>query len=400
MADLRGIRTLEQVDLGARRVLIRADLDIAVASEGARDGDLGLKAALESARFALERGARVILAGHSGSPGGQEDPKLSLEPVASRLAELSGLDVLLPDDCLSDAAKRVISDLREGQLCVLENLAFYPGEAHPDEAFARQIASYADVYVNEAFGSSALAYASTTLLPKLFRDRAAGQNLAREIAALEELKSTSSSNLVLLIGGPSIPEAFDLMEGLMPRAKAMFFGVTPGLTLLAAGGASIPEELVDATQLSRARTLLAQARDRGVECSFPTDWVVTRETAEVFPTAGLPRGGRLGDVGPNSLERVRTLIGRSGQVLLTGSLGLPQDEERPSSDAVVARALSDADCFTVAAADDTERLLASLDDTERAKIKHISTNGHSARQILRGKTLPGIEALKTGGTGA
>src|SRR5271166_3477756 len=273
MQPLQGIRSIKDLPIEQKRVFLRVDFNVPLAA-GAITDDSRIREALPTIKHALERGARVVCASHLGRPKKGPDPKLSLEPCAARLAELLGQDVTLPEDCIGDSAKKVVYDLRGGHVCLLENLRFHPEEEKDDDAFCRELAELADVYVDDAFGAVHRAHASVHGLAKLFRDRGCGFLLEKEIAALGKIVTTPDRPYVAVLGGAKVSDKIAVLESLLDKVDAIVIGGAMANTFLSAQGHDMKRSLVEADRVPLARTILEKARDRGVEILLPSDVMV------------------------------------------------------------------------------------------------------------------------------
>src|SRR5580693_5807544 len=270
---LQGIRSIRDLAIENRRVFLRVDFNVPLEGSKITD-DSRIREALPTIKHALERGARLVCGSHLGRPKKGPDPKYSLEPAAARLAELLGQEVTLPEDCVGDAAKKVVYDLRGGQVCLLENLRFHPEEEKDDEAFCRDLAQLADVYVDDAFGAVHRAHASVHGLAKLFRDRGCGFLLEKEIAALGKLVTAPDRPYVAVLGGAKVSDKIAVLDSLLERVNAIIIGGAMANTFLSAQGHNMQASLVEADRVALARTILEKARDRGVEVLLPVDVVV------------------------------------------------------------------------------------------------------------------------------
>src|SRR6202161_3930196 len=248
---LQGIRTIRDLPIEQKRVFLRVDFNVPL--EGSTiTAASRTREPLPTIRHALERGARVVCASHLGRPRKGRDPRLSLEPCAARLAELLGQDVTLPEDCIGDSAKKVVYDLRAGQVCLLENLRFHPEEEKDDEGFCRQLSELADVYVDDAFGSVHRAHASVHGLAKLYRDRGCGFLLETEIAPLGKVVTSPEKPYVAVLGGAKVSDKIAVVESLLEKVNVLIIGGAMANTFLAAGGKNMQASLVEADKLPLA----------------------------------------------------------------------------------------------------------------------------------------------------
>src|SRR5512143_1642885 len=304
---LAGIKTIRDLPIENKRLFLRVDFNVPMA-DGKVGDDTRIREALPTIKHAMERGAKVILASHLGRPKKGPDPALSLVPAGERLAELLGAEVHVPEDCVGDAAKKVVFDLRDGQVCLLENLRFHAGEEKDDETFAKELAQLADVYCSDAFGAVHRAHASVHALAKLFRDRGCGLLLEKEIAALGSLVLSPAKPYLAILGGAKVSDKIDVVEALLQKVDALLIGGAMANTFLAATGKDMKKSKIEGDKLALARTLLDKARDRNVAVLLPTDVVVAEsldagpEQARVVDAGSVPDNTMALDVGPKTLE--------------------------------------------------------------------------------------------------
>src|SRR5579859_545667 len=261
---LQGIRSVRDLPIEQKRLFLRVDFNVPLDGSTITD-DSRIREALPTIKHALEHGARLVCASHLGRPKKGPDPKYSLEPCAERLAELLGIDVTLPEDCIGDAAKKVVYDLRAGQVCLLENLRFHPEEEKDDEGFSRELSQLADVYCDDAFGSVHRAHSSVHGLAKLYRDRGCGFLLEKEIASLGKVVTSPDKPYVAVLGGAKVSDKIAVVESLLERVSCLVIGGAMANTFLAARGNNMQKSLVESDKLALARSLLDKARERGVE---------------------------------------------------------------------------------------------------------------------------------------
>jgi phosphoglycerate kinase len=396
---LNGLRTLDQLELSTQRVLVRLDLDCPLdAPSDHEDQTQRVKTALPTLKHIAEREGKIVAIAHRGRPKGRNSQELSLEPLGAKLAELSGWDVLLPDDCLSDAAKKAILDLRPGQMVLLENLRFYPDEEAGDEGFAAKLATLGDVYVNDALAACNRPHTSVFHLPRLFRERGLGLSLKNELDALARLLEPSE-RITALLGGTRLADRVKLMESLLMPGRTLCVGGALGCTLLAARGIRIGMTKIETTELARARTILELARDRGATVVLPSDVVVsTSDSGEDRRTVAVKDIGerdRVVDIGPMTLQAFRDAIDAASAAFWVGAMGAVGKEPFASGTVGTAQALAESSTYSVVLGQAAMSAAQKLDPEALAKIDHLSMGAGAALELLEGKKLPGIEVLRT-----
>ncbi|HXX69375.1 MAG TPA: phosphoglycerate kinase [Polyangiaceae bacterium] len=395
---LQGIRTIRELPIDSKRVFLRVDFNVPLDGSTITD-DSRIREALPTIKHALERGARLVCASHLGRPKKGPDPKYSLEPCAKRLAELLGQDVALPEDCIGDAATKVVYDLRGGQVCLLENLRFHPEEEKDDESFSRELAKLADVYVDDAFGSVHRAHSSVHGLAKLYRDRGCGFLLEKEIASLGKIVSAPDKPYIAVLGGAKVSDKIAVVESLLERVNALVIGGAMANTFLAAGGKNMQASLVETDKLPLARTLLDKARERGVDVLLPVDVVVAPSTdapvGRAVTVDAVPASMMALDIGPRSVEEFARRFAGAKTIFWNGPMGLFEKEPFAAGTFAVARAIADSPAFTVVGGGDSAAAVNAAGPAVAKKMKHISTGGGASLELIEGKKLPGIEVLRS-----
>jgi len=398
LGSLDGIRTIDDLRLDNQRVFIRVDFNVPLDKSGTITNDERIVASLPTIKKAISAGARVVLGSHLGRPKGKHDASFSLEPAALRLSELLGQDVFLPDDCIGDAAKKVISDLRAGQLVLLENLRFHDGEAQNDEGFVRELAAHCDVYVNDAFGSSHRAHASITGLPRVVRDKGMGYLLRDEVTALSRLTETPDKPFVAVLGGAKVSDKLKVIEALIRKCDAICIGGAMANTLLAAAGHNLKDSKLESDQLALGRTLLMQARDRGVKFLLPTDVVVARDkdaaVGDVVSVGSIPDQHMALDIGPDTVKAFSAEIAKAKTVFWNGPMGSFENPAFAAGSIGIARALAECAGFSVVGGGDSVAAVAAAGEGIAQKISFISTGGGASLELIQGLKLPGVEALR------
>jgi phosphoglycerate kinase len=389
------IRVIENLAIEGRRVFVRVDFNVPL-EDGRITDDSRIRASLPTLRHALERGARLVLASHAGRPKGAPDAALSLEPMGARLAELLEVDVLLTDDCISEAAGKIVADLRDGQVALLENLRFHVEEEKNDEGFARELAKLADVYVNDAFGAAHRAHASVAALPRLFTERGIGLLMQAEVESLERLRNDAPRPFVAILGGAKVSDKIGVLEALLERVDALLIGGAMANTFLAARGVSMGKSLLEPDKLALARSLMQRAQERGVAIHLPKDLVVAdgidAARGDIVDLAHVPADGMALDIGPATVEAYRRAILPAKALFWNGPMGMFEREPFSRGSLGVAQAGADCPGFTVVGGGDS---VAAVNQAGLAdRYDHVSTGGGASLEYLEGKELPGLTAVR------
>ncbi|MDH5493907.1 MAG: phosphoglycerate kinase, partial [Myxococcales bacterium] len=389
------IRPVTELELEGRRVFVRVDFNVPL-RDGEISDDTRIRAALPTILHIIEAGGRVVLASHLGRPKGKVDPALSLEPVGQRLAELlPAQEVLLTDDCIGDGARKVVADLRDGQVALLENLRFHAEEGEDDESFARELARLCDVYVNDAFGAAHRAHASVHALPRLITERAAGLLLLRETKALTRLLRDPPRPFVALLGGAKVGDKIGVLETLCGLADTVIVGGAMANTFLAAKGLEMGRSRVEASKLAVARSLMARAEERGLELLLPSDLRVAdsleAEEARTVPIDALGPEDMALDIGSASVDAFSAILRRAGSVFWNGPMGLFERPLFAEGTLALAKTLAAAPGFRVVGGGDSVAAVQGMGLADR--FDHVSTGGGAALEFLEGRKLPGVGAL-------
>jgi phosphoglycerate kinase len=395
MAPTDGFRSIDELSLAHQRVLIRVDFDVPLDAAGNVASDRKLRMALPTIQKALQEDARVVLATHLGEPS---TAPLSLEPVASRLAELLGQEVYLPDECLGDAARKVVSDLREGQLCLLENLHYLPGEGQNDESIARKLLALCDVYVGEAFGCAHLTQASLVALPRMLKERGMGYRVKAELEALSRATGSTPKPFVGILGGESLARQLPMLEAMLRRCDTILVGGAVANTFLRARSVDMKDSAVESEQLALARALLTRARDHHIDLVLPVDVLVGEGSSagdsQAVSVGSIPDRSGAFDIGPRTIDLFRTRIGSAKTVLWHGALGVLENPAFSGGTKAILSALAEAPTFGIVTGDSVADAATATDSELEKSIGFVSTGGVASLVLIEGKKLPGIEALR------
>jgi len=393
------LRTIDALDLGGKRVFIRVDFNVPLDEQGKVSDDQRIRAALPTIRYALDRKAKVVLASHLGRPKGKPEDrkKYTLLPVAERLQQLLDQDVIFADDCVGDGVKKLVRELKDGQVLLLENLRFHPQEEANDEAFAKELASLADVWVNDAFGTAHRAHASTAGMAKFVKEKAAGFLIQKEVEYLGKALARPAKPFVAILGGAKVSDKIKVLENLLSKADAVCIGGAMAYTFLKAQGVAVGKSKVEEDKLDLARSILEKAKAKGVDFLLPVDHVCAIEAKEsakreVVNDRAIPEGLIGLDIGPKTLDRYRQRVLSAKTVFWNGPMGL--FEQKPWADGTlgVAKAMAESAAVTVVGGGDSA---AAVEEAGLVpKMKHVSTGGGASLEFVEGRELPGIQVLE------
>jgi phosphoglycerate kinase len=399
MEEPMPIRTLDQVELKNKQVFIRVDFNVPQNEKKEITDDTRIVLSLPSIRYAMEAGAKTILASHLGRPKGKKDTKYSLSPVAERLSQHLGKKVATAGDCIGREVQNQINQMREGDVLLLENLRFHGEEEKNDETFSKALASLCDVYVNDAFGAAHRAHASTEGMTRHVKTVAAGFLMMKEIENLEKALVRPQKPYVAIMGGAKVSDKIAVIQNLLDKVTTLLIGGGMAYTFLKAQGIEIGKSLLEEEHLAFARDVLSNAKGK-ITFLLPSDHVAAERMDvqaknKIVKNGEIPAGWVCLDIGPETTKVFSDQIKRAKTIVWNGPMGVFEMEPFSRGTFAVGKAVATSSAFSIVGGGDT---VAAVNKAGVAKnISHISTGGGASLEFLEGKKLPGIEALRREG---
>ena len=383
--------SIRDLDLAGKRVFIRVDFNVPLANGGQEiTSDKRIRASLPTIKYALEKGAGVILASHLGRPKGKPNPEMSLKPIAVKLAELLGKPVAMAPDCVGPAVEAMLP--KPGEVLLLENLRFHAEEEKNDPEFSKQLAKLCDVYVNDAFGSAHLAHASTVGMISFVKQAAAGLLMDKEIEYLTKAVKNPARPCVAILGGAKVSDKIEVIQNLMKVVDKLMIGGAMAYTFLRARGEGTGKSLVEEDKIDLARQLMAEA---GSKLMLPMDHVVAAELKAGVETQVVDKvpDGLMGlDIGPKTIAAYEQVISGAKTVIWNGPMGVFETPPFDKGTVALAKAVAASGAVSVVGGGDSEKAIKSAGVSD--KISHISTGGGASLEFLAGIELPGVAALE------
>lgn len=393
------LANLSPSDLADQRVLVRADFNVPLDDNLNITDDTRIRAALPTIQALTAQGAKVILASHFGRPKGQVNEKMRLTPVANRLSELLGQPVIKCDDCIGDAVAAQVNAMTAGQVALLENVRFYAEEEENDPEFAQKLASVADLYVNDAFGTAHRAHASTEGVTHYLKPSVAGLLIEKELQYLQNAVENPQRPLAAIVGGSKVSSKIGVIETLLDKVDKLLIGGGMIFTFYKARGLSVGKSLVEEDKLDLAQILEAKAKEKGVELLLPTDVVVADNfaadaNAKTVSIDNIPEGWMGLDIGPDSVRAFQAALDDCKTVIWNGPMGVFEFDQFAVGTEAIARhlaTLTGKGADTIIGGGDSVAAVEKVGVADQ--MSHISTGGGASLELLEGKTLPGIAAL-------
>jgi phosphoglycerate kinase len=392
--------SISDLDLAGKRVFMRVDFNVPLVDGQITDATR-IEAALPSIRYVIEKGGKLILASHLGRPKGKPEPKYSLKPVATRLADLLKKPVQFAPDCVGPEVEKMVSNLQPGGVLLLENLRFHPEEEKNDPQFAKQLAALCDVYINDAFGTAHRAHASTVGIAAYAKQAAAGFLMQKEIESLTHALLNAEKPYVAIVGGAKISDKIALIENFINIANTILIGGAMAYTFLRAKGIAPGKSLVENDKIDLAKDLLSKASGKNVSIELPVDHVVApspESTSSKLTSVNQTPPDQMGlDIGPETIRRYSDIISRAKTIVWNGPMGVFENPKFAQGTFAIARAVADSKAFSIVGGGDSAAAVAQAG--VESKITHISTGGGASLEFLSGRKLPGVEVLTDKGTG-
>lgn len=395
----KSVASLSAADLSGKRVLVRADFNVPLDDQGNIADDTRIRAALPTIQALTGKGAKVILASHFGRPQAQVVESMRLTPVAKRLSELLGQEVVKADDCIGDAAAAAVNSLQNGQVALLENVRFHAGEEANDPEFAKALAANADLYVNDAFGTAHRAHASTAGVTKYLSPSVAGYLMEKELQYLQAAIKNPQRPLAAIIGGSKVSSKIGVIETLLDKVDKLLIGGGMIFTFYKARGLNVGKSLVEEDKLELAKALEIKAKEKGVDLLLPTDVVLADNfapdaNAQTVGIDAIPDGWMGLDIGPDSIKVFQDALKQCKSVIWNGPMGVFEFDKFAAGTDAIAHTLAELTgqgVITIIGGGDSVAAVEKVGVAE--KMSHISTGGGASLELLEGKELPGIAAL-------
>jgi len=390
-------KTIRDVNVSGKRVLVRVDFNVPLDKKGNVTDDTRVKAALPTIKYLIDEKAKIILMSHLGRPkGGQSNKIFRMDVVAACLERLLGVPVQKADDCVGEQAQQAVSQLGEGEVLLLENLRFHSEEKANDAGFARQLASLAEVLVDDAFGMVHRAHASNYGVAQ-FLPVVAGLLMDKEINMLGQVLSSPKCPFVAIMGGAKVSDKITVINNLLDKVSTLLIGGGMANTFLKASGLEIGKSFLEADKVELAGQLMQNARDKGVELVLPVDVVVAREMspnaeAQVVPVNAVPKDSMILDIGPETVQKFTAQFDKVATVLWNGPMGVFEMEPFANGTMAIARALADLKAITIIGGGDSAAAVEKAGVAD--KITHVSTGGGASLAFLEGQEMPGLTAIQ------
>jgi len=390
------MKTIRELDIEGKKVLIRVDFNVPMDAEGNITDDIRIRMVLPTIRYAMENKAKVILCSHMGRPKGKTVPELSLAPVAKALSTILDQKVGQAPDCIGSETEELVRQMQDGEILLLENLRYHAEEQANDREFARQLASLADVYINDAFAGSHRAHASIVGVPENCRVKAAGFLLEKEMEYFHKSMDEPVRPLVAIVGGAKVSSKLGALENMLDKVDRMLIGGAMANTFLKSKGLEVGISKVENDLLETAAQFLVQASEKGVKISLPVDVVVAKEFAadsesKIVSIGDIPADWMALDIGPETVRQFAGALGDAKTIIWNGPMGAFEMDAFASGTMDLARVIASSAALSITGGGDSNAAVKKSGEAE--KISYMSTGGGAFLMLMEGKTLPGVDAL-------
>ncbi len=390
-------KTVDDLQVKGKRVLVRCDFNVPV-KDGVITDDNRITASIPTIKKLLDEGAKVILCSHMGKPKGEVKPELSLAPVAVRLSEKLGVNVLFAkdDNVVGENAKKAVAEMKDGEVILLENTRFRKEETKNEDNFSEELASLADVYVDDAFGSSHRAHCSTVGVTKFVKESAVGYLMEKEIAYLGNAVNNPVRPFAAVLGGAKVSDKINVINNLLEKVDILVIGGGMAYTFIKALGGNIGNSLLEADKVDYAADMIKKAQEKGVKLLLPIDTVIVKEfkneaESDIVPTGLIPDGWMGVDIGPETIKLFSEALKEAKTVVWNGPMGVFEFSNFAKGTEAIAHVLADIDGTTIIGGGDSAAAVNQLGYGD--KMSHISTGGGASLEFLEGKELPGVAAV-------
>lgn len=389
-------KTIKDIDVKGLRCLVRVDFNVPLDANQKITNENRIQGALPTIKYLLENGAKVILCSHLGRPKGEVKPEFSLKPVAERLKEILDTKVVFASDVIGESAKKAVAEIKDGEVVLLENLRFHKEETKNEENFAKELASFADVYVNDAFGTAHRAHASTAGVTKFVKTSVAGFLMGKELDIMGGALENPARPFIAILGGAKVSDKIGVINNLLEKVDTLIIGGAMAYTFIKAQGGAIGNSLCEDDKIELAKELLAKAKSKNVELLIPVDTVVAQEFSndvpfKTVPSFEIPEGFEGLDIGAKTCELFSKAIANAKTVIWNGPMGVFEMSNFANGTKSVAEALSKTDAITIIGGGDSAAAVTKLGYAD--KVTHISTGGGASLEFLEGLELPGVACL-------
>lgn len=389
-------KTFKDIDVAGKRVFVRVDFNVPIDENNKIADDTRIRAAIPTINYLVHQGAKVILCSHLGRPNGMFNQKYSLAPVAKRLQELIKRPVKMATDTIGESAKKLTAEMQDGDIVMLENVRFYKEEEQNDEGFSKELASLADIYVNDAFGTAHRAHASTAGIAR-YIPAVAGFLMCKEIVSLSKAVEEAEPPFVVILGGAKISDKIGVISKLLTKANVLLIGGAMANTFIAARGGKLSMSRYEKDKIDVAKQIMEEAEKLNVKLLLPVDVVVANEfspsaSAKVVDAYNIPEGCQGMDIGPKTRKLFKKEIKRARTIIWNGPLGVYEFKKFQKGTKKIAKAVAKSNAVSVVGGGDSVAAITELGYASR--VTHLSTGGGATLKFLEGSVLPGVEMLE------